>query len=71
MEYVYMQQPCPTDVTGVPVDISVLDSNGNYRSIGSTTSDGSGKFALTWTPDIPGDFTIVAAFAGSKSYYSS
>ena len=48
MEYVYMQQPCPTDVIGVPVDISVLDSNGNYRSIGSTTSDGSGMFTFTW-----------------------
>jgi hypothetical protein len=66
-----MQQPCPASVTGVPVDISVLDSNGNYRSIGSTTSDGSGTFALTWTPDIPGDYTVVASFAGSESYYPS
>jgi hypothetical protein len=71
MEYVYMQQPCPASVTGVPVDISVLDSNGNYRSIGSTTSDGSGMFTFTWTPDIPGDFTVVATFAGSESYYPS
>jgi hypothetical protein len=71
MEYVYMQQPCPTDVTGVPVDISVLDSNGNYRSIGSTTSDGSGTFAFTWTPDISGDYTVIATFAGSESYYPS
>jgi hypothetical protein len=71
MAYLYMQQPMPTNVSGVPVDISVLDSNGNYRSIGSTTSDGSGKFALTWTPDISGGFTVVATFAGSESYYSS
>jgi hypothetical protein len=71
MEYVYMQQPCPSDVTGVPIDISVLDSNGNYRSIGSTTSDGSGTFAFTWTPDISGDYSVVASFAGSKSYYPS
>jgi hypothetical protein len=71
MEYVYMQQPCPTNVTGVPISIDVLDSNGNYRNIGTTTSDGSGKFALTWTPDIPGDFTVVATFAGSESYYLS
>jgi hypothetical protein len=71
MEYVYMQQPCPASVTGVPVDISVLDSNGNYRSIGSTTSDGSGMFTFTWKPDIPGDFTVVATFAGSESYYPS
>ena len=71
MEYVYMQQPCPAIVTGVPVDISVLDSNGNYRSIGTATSDGSGMFTFTWTPDIPGDFTVVATFAGSESYYPS
>jgi hypothetical protein len=28
-------------------------------------------FTLTWTPDIPGDFTVVANFAGSESYYPS
>ena len=66
-----MQQPCPTDVTGVPVSIEVLDSNGNYRQIGTTKSDGSGTFALTWTPDIPGDYIVIANFAGSEAYYSS
>jgi hypothetical protein len=69
MEYVYMQQPCPTNVTGVPVSISVLDSNGNTRPIGSAISDGSGMFTFTWTPDIPGDYTVYASFAGSESYY--
>jgi outer membrane protein assembly factor BamB len=71
MEYVYMQQPCPANVKGVPVSIDVLDSNGNYRNIGTATSDGSGTFAFTWTPDIPGDFTVVATFAGSESYWPS
>jgi outer membrane protein assembly factor BamB len=71
MESVYQQQPMPTTTTGVPVSISVLDSNGNYRQIGTTTSDGSGMFTFTWKPDIPGDFTVVANFAGSESYYSS
>jgi hypothetical protein len=71
MEYVYMQKQSPTNVTGVPIDISILDSNGNYRSIGRTTSDGSGTFALTWKPDISGDYTVVATFAGSESYYPS
>jgi hypothetical protein len=71
MEYVYMQQPCPTNATGVPVTLSVLDSNGNYRQIGTTTSDATGTFAFTWTPDIPGSYTLVANFAGSESYYSS
>jgi hypothetical protein len=71
MEAVYQQQPMPTNTTGVPVSISVLDSNGNFRQIGATTSDGSGMYTLTWTPDIPGDFTVVANFAGSESYYPS
>ena len=71
MEYVYMQQPCPTDVTGVPITLFVLDSNGNYRGIGTATSDASGLFSLTWTPDISGDYTVYAVFAGSESYYGS
>ena len=71
MEYVYMQQPMPTNTTGVPVTLSVLDANGNYRQIGMTTSDGSGMFSYTWTPDIVGDYTVVATFAGSESYYPS
>lgn len=38
MKYVYMQQPYSTSATGVPVTIDVIDANGNYRNIGSTTS---------------------------------
>jgi len=62
MEAVYMQQPLPTNSTGVPVTISVIDSNGNYRQIGSTTSDGSGMFTFTLIPDIPGNYTVIANF---------
>ena len=71
MEYVYMQQTRPTNTTGVPVSIDVIDSNGNYRNIGSTTSDSSGTFAFGWTPDITGSYTVIATFAGSQSYYGS
>jgi hypothetical protein len=71
MEYVYMQQQCPANVTGVQVTLNVLDANGNYRQIGTATSDSSGMFALTWTPDISGDYTVYASFAGSQSYYGS
>jgi hypothetical protein len=71
MEYVYQQQPFPSSTTGVPVTLSVLDSNNNFRTIGTTTSDSSGTFALTWTPDIPGNYTVTASFAGSQSYYGS
>jgi len=71
MEYVYQQQVKPTHTTGVLVTISVIDSNHNERVIGTTTSDDSGAFGLTWTPDISGDYRITATFAGSESYWPS
>lgn len=71
MEYVYMQKPKPSNATGVPVSINVIDSNGNYRQIGTTTSDSSGMFTFAWKPDIPGSFTVIATFAGSNSYWPS
>jgi hypothetical protein len=71
MEYVYMQKPMPTNATGVPVTISVIDSNGNLRQIGTTTTDSSGTFGFTWTPDIPGSYTVFATFLGSNSYWGS
>jgi hypothetical protein len=66
-----MQKQKPADVTGVPVSIDVIDSNGNYRSIGTASSDSSGMFTVAWAPDIPGSFTVIATFAGSNSYYGS
>jgi outer membrane protein assembly factor BamB len=71
MEYVYMQKPRPTDTVGVNVTLSVLDSNGNYRNIGTVTSNAEGFFHYTWTPDIPGDFEVYASFEGSESYWPS
>ena len=71
MEYVYQQKPRPTDVTGVPVTLSVVDSNGNYRDIGMTTSDADGFFSFNWKPDIEGKYTVYASFAGSESYWPS
>jgi hypothetical protein len=71
MEYVYQQQPFPTGTTGVQVTLSVIDANNNFRTIGSTTSDSSGTFALTWTPDIPGQYAVIASFGGSNSYYGT
>jgi hypothetical protein len=71
MEYVYMQKPRPTDVTGVPVAIDVIDANGNYRNIGTATSDANGYFSLHWKPDIEGKYTVIASFAGSESYWPS
>jgi len=71
MEYLYQGQPIPTNATGVKVAIDVIDSNGNYRNIGTTTSDTTGAFSLQWKPDISGKYTVIATFAGSEAYYSS
>ena len=71
MQYVYMQKPAPTNATGVPVSIDVIDSNGNYRNIGIATSDTTGRFSLTWAPDIEGTYIVIATFAGSESYWPS
>ena len=71
MSHVYQQLPSPTNFTGVPVTIDVLDSNGNYRTIGTATTTASGTFSLRWTPDISGDYTIFANFAGTNGYWGS
>ncbi len=71
MGYVYQQKPYPTNFTGVSVGLYVVDANGNYRSIGSTTTDNNGDFSLTWTPDIPGDYKVYASFAGTQGYWPS
>jgi hypothetical protein len=71
MKYVYTQFPRPTNVNGVEVTLSVLDSNGNFREIGKTTSDSDGFYSFAWIPDISGEFTVYASFAGSNSYFPS
>ena len=71
MAYVYQQAAKPTDFTGVPVTLSVVDGNGNYRVIGTAQTDSSGFYSLTWTPDITGKFTLYATFAGTNGYWGS
>jgi hypothetical protein len=73
MQYLYMQFPRPSNATGVPVSIDTIDPNGNFIHIGDTTSDSSGTFSYRWLPpsDISGQYTIIATFAGSKSYWPS
>jgi len=71
MKYVYMQFPKPTNVIGVQVTISVVDNNGNYREIGTTTSSSDGYYSLPWIPDIPGKYLVYASFEGSEAYYPS
>ena len=71
MMYVYKQFECPTNASGVPLAVSVIDSNGNYRTVGTTTSDATGHYAFAWQPDIAGAYQVYVTFAGSKAYYGS
>jgi hypothetical protein len=70
MEYVYMQKGRPMNTTGVTVTLNVVDANGNFRPIGTTTTD-DGFFSYNWMPDIPGKYTVYASFDGSESYWPS
>jgi hypothetical protein len=71
MLYVYKQFERPTNATGVPVTLAVIDANGNYRTIGTATADSNGFFSFNWTPDISGGYTVYAMFEGSNAYYGS
>jgi len=71
MEYVYMQQPLPNNATGVEVVLSVIDPNGNTYEVGRATSDANGRFQMTFVPEVPGEYALIAAFPGSTSYYRS
>ena len=77
MEYLHLQQPIDglwhnLTITGVPVTLTAIDPNGNSVDIGTVTSDGYyGTFSKTWTPQLAGDYKIIASFAGDDSYGSS
>jgi hypothetical protein len=75
MDYLHMQNATllnsPPTPNGVTVSVTALDGNGQYTDLGTTTSDYTGQFALSWTPPSEGMYKIFATFAGSESYYSS
>jgi hypothetical protein len=68
MEHLYQQAPVPTNATGVPVSVYTIDPNGNYVSIGDTTTDMYGNFGISYTPAVPGTYQIFATFKGSEAY---
>jgi len=77
MEYLHRQFPIAgfwnnITLTGVPVYLSALDSNGNPVDIGTVTTNGYyGTFAKEWIPPMQGTYTIIASFAADDSYGSS
>jgi outer membrane protein assembly factor BamB len=71
MLHVYKQFERPADVVGVEVVVSVVDPNNNVYEVGRTTSDASGFYLVSFAPEVPGDYNVVASFAGSGGYYGS
>jgi len=71
MGYVYQQKPLPSDFTGVDVTIDVIDSNGNFRNIGTAQTDRTGMYSFTWKPDIDGNYKVIASFHGTNGYWPS
>lgn len=71
MEYLYMQRPMPTDATGVTVKLTSIDPNGNWRDLGTATTDTNGNYGIMWTPPVEGIYKIIATFEGTNSYFGS
>jgi len=77
MEYLYMQHPIDglyhnETLTGVPVRLTAIGSDGSVTDIGTTTTNGyGGTFGMAWTPPNEDTYTIMASFAGDDSYGSS
>ena len=77
MQYLHLQQPVDglwhnETITGVPVSLTAIRSDGTYVNIGTVTTDGyHGTFSKSWTPPDEGDYNIVASFLGDDSYGSS
>jgi hypothetical protein len=71
MKYVYKQFEKPEDATGVEVTIEVINPNGEYENLGTTTTDTSGNYGFHWKPTMEGKYMILATFYGTNSYYPS
>jgi outer membrane protein assembly factor BamB len=71
MKYVYAQFERPADATGVDVILTVIDPNNNVYDIATVTSDSSGMYKKAFIPEVPGEYTVIATFAGSNSYFGS
>jgi hypothetical protein len=77
MEIIHMQMPQAglwgnETISGVPVILTAIGSDGSVIDIGSTTTNGYyGTFSYAWTPLKEDVYTIMASFAGDDSYGSS
>jgi hypothetical protein len=68
MEYMFHQRSMPANAKGVEVTLDAIDPNNNYVHLGTVTSDSASNFGLSWQPEVPGTYQIIATFAGSAAY---
>ena len=67
--YLFQQAPLPTNLTGVPITISVVGPNCVETPVNTVTSDPlTGAYGSAWTPTTAGTYTIYASYPGSYSY---
>jgi len=77
MDYLYLQRPIDglyhnLTITGVPVKLTAIGSDGTVVDIGTATTNGYyGTFGITWTPPKEDTYMVTATFAGDDSYGSS
>jgi outer membrane protein assembly factor BamB len=71
MEYLHMQKQITCELNGVPVQLTAVGADGQAVDLGTVTSDMSGMFKKFWTPTIAGEYTIIANFNGTESYWPS
>jgi hypothetical protein len=77
MEHLHLQMPeggvwKNETITGVPVTLAAIGSDGSVIDIGTVTTNGYyGTFNKEWIPPAEGSYEIIASFAGDDSYGSS
>jgi hypothetical protein len=75
MDYLHMQNSTllnnPPTPEGVQVTLTALYPDGSTQTIGTTTTDSEGNYAVNFVPEMTGMYTITASFAGTNGYYAS
>ena len=69
MEYLYQQQPKPTNTTGVPVTLIATNENGEATNYWYSHKRRKWQLCNQWTPPSTGIYKITANFAGTNSYW--